>query len=78
LRKLGITKDEGILKTIEFLKKYEKPFFEICIVDNYSKEDFQYWIKSNNISIINIAGPRESNDARIYNRSFELLKNLFD
>ena len=72
-----VIKDEGTLKTIKFCKQNNKTLFEIDISEKTEKEKFKSWLNSNNIKILNIAGPRESNSLGIYNKTTPLLEYLF-
>jgi hypothetical protein len=41
-----------------------------------TRSEFSKWIKSNNILVLNIAGPRESSNPGIYEHTFKLLATL--
>jgi len=71
------TKDKGTLKTKEFCIQNNKAFFEIDVSEKIEKKKFKYWLNSNNIKTLNIAGPRESNSPGIYNKTTPLLEYLF-
>jgi len=52
----------GTLLTANLCKKHKKLLFIIDLdsITVETKEKFKFWIKDNNIEILNIAGPRES------------------
>ncbi len=66
--------------TKKFSLKFRKPFFH---ADLASKElalaatGANDWMKSVDCEILNVAGPRASEDAEIYDKTFEFLTELF-
>ena len=68
----------GTLKAKDYCKMVSKPFFEINLLKNLKKNlvNFDNWIKENQIVIINVAGPKES-EAPIYERTFSFLMKVF-
>ncbi len=70
------TKDLGTFKTIEFCIQNNKAFFEIDLTKKIEKEQFNHWLISNNIKVLNVAGSRESNSPERYNETTSLLKYL--
>ena len=63
--------------TRKLAKKHNRPWIhvdmnEISVQDATDK--IRKWFKNNNISILNVAGPRTSKDPRIYQTSLEVLK----
>lgn len=72
---------DGTLLTIEEVQKQNKSYLMIDLARALQSnvEDIIKWINQNNIIILNIAGPRESNSPGIYKLSLKLLeKTLFD
>lgn len=69
-------KDEGSLKTIEFCKQQHKLFFEFDFSKKVDKKEFNDWLSLNQIRILNIAGPRESNSPGIYQETRSILEYL--
>ncbi len=68
---------DGTCLTIEFAKNINKPHLIISL--NNKKEatySFSKWVKENNIEILNIAGPRESNSPGIFTLACEFLLSL--
>lgn len=70
-------RDEGSMKTIVFCKQNNKAILEIKLLRAFDKEQFVLWIKLNQIKVLNIAGPRESNSPGIYKETTPLLETLF-
>ena len=67
----------GTLKTIEYCKQHNKPVFAINLLEtlNRIRVNFNNWIHNNHVTVLNIAGPRES-EAPVYDMSFSLLMGL--
>jgi hypothetical protein len=69
---------DGTRLTIEYAKEMKKPLL-IIRLDN--KEDagqrLREWVDENNIKVLNIAGPRESNQPGIYKESCAFFQGLF-
>ena len=67
----------GTAFTDEFCKIKKKPLLIINILDEFKKirVNFNTWLKTNIITILNIAGPRES-EVHIYNKAKALLIKL--
>ncbi len=68
---------DGTILTIQEVKDKKKPFLIIDLSENKNIELILNWIKEYNIKVLNIAGPRESHYSGIYQKSFDLLKNVF-
>lgn len=73
----------GTLATYQFTQQYHRPCFIIDAMkfnpDDYcqASNDLQQWIKLHQINILNIAGPRESdNPGIIYTKSKRILDLL--
>jgi len=67
----------GTALTLKLAKKHKKPLF---LVDFSSEEDPQEvinWGRIHDISILNVAGPRESKVLGIHDRTVEFLKRVF-
>jgi hypothetical protein len=69
--------DEGTESTRQLALMHEKPLFIWNLEKNNNLHQFHHWMKKHNIAVLNIAGPRASNDADIYNQTIMLLENLF-
>ena len=68
----------GTAFTIALARGYEKP----CLVLDLEGGDavlpttIQTWVRENNIRVLNVAGPRESNSPGIYNMAKALIKKV--
>lgn len=70
--------DEGTLLTFDQAQHIEKPVLTIDLFEG-GEEDLQKvrsWMNFNYLEIINIAGPRESNNTGIYERAMLFLNKL--
>ena len=67
----------GTALTVKKAEKHSKP----CIVVDLDKEInlgfVRQWIKDNNITALNVAGPRGSKNPTIHNQAMEFLKEMF-
>lgn len=69
----------GTEKTLEFAKKYAKPYLHIDLkVTNLPlvTNEIISWVKRNNIKNLNVAGSKESEDPTIYDETLHILKSL--
>ncbi len=72
---------KGSLDTIEFCKRYQKPYYVCAIADLERMDEYcdvHQWLIRNRIRRLNIAGNRESEDPGIYHKTFEALTLLFN
>ncbi len=63
-----------------FAGKYEKPFLHIDLLDlkiEDAAEKTREWLKSFDCEILNVAGARASEDAKIYDETKKLLNKIF-
>lgn len=67
---------DGTILTIDEVKAQNKPYYIVNLSGENSYNDILLWIKENKISILNIAGPRESSSNGIYNKSLNFLDLL--
>ena len=68
---------EGTLLTIEEAERTEKPHLIIALNEKEEALDtIRGWIDENNIHVLNIGGPRESNSPGVYEETCELLRTL--
>ena len=70
----------GSLLTRKLAEKYDKPFLHI----NFRKENFKQavikarkFLLSGNFQTLNVAGPRASEDAQIYQKTKKILSEIF-
>jgi hypothetical protein len=69
---------DGTLLTIEHAKKQKKPNLIISLAEKKDAVDtIHNWMQENDIKILNIAGPRESNAPGIHDEACELFQELF-
>ena len=70
--------DQGTGLAVDHLKKTAKPYF---IADPGSEDNLDQvrdWLENQEIGVLNIAGPRESNLPGIYDLSYQFLLTLFE
>ena len=67
----------GTLLTKEYCQVHNKPVFAINLLETPKqiRVNFNHWIQQNNVTVLNIAGPRESK-ATVYHMLFSLLMGL--
>jgi len=67
----------GTAITVQFAKAADKPFYFIDLLGAEPDKDiFRCWMAEHSVKILNIAGPRESQQPGIYRQTFTLLLNL--
>lgn len=68
----------GTELTIKMAVSMQKPMMIIDLdkKDDYLEEKFNNWLAENNVETLNIAGPRESSNPGIYEKAYQLLKQL--
>ena len=69
--------DEGTQATYDIARENGKPVFVWKIDQNRNFQQFRNWLDKNNVNVLNIAGPRESNAVGIYSAVLDLLGELF-
>ncbi len=73
------TPDKGTVRTIDYAEMLNKPIYIVHLTMN--REDQETGIlnllEGNRISILNIAGPRESKSPGIYNKTKSFLDDLY-
>jgi hypothetical protein len=67
----------GTRLTIEVAKRLEKPCLMIDLNDAVEKADVQKWMLENHVSILNVAGPRESESPGNSRLAAAFLRRLF-
>ncbi len=70
--------DDGTKTTKKLCDKYFKPTLQVKLTENLDFNTINTWVKQNNIRILNIAGPRESNDPGVYSATLKFLKNFLE
>lgn len=74
----GSTMDKGTRLTHQLAKKLGKPHLVQPLELEKDYAQVNNWLTSNNIQRLNIAGPRESSEKGIYDKTFMFLKNLYE
>lgn len=74
---IPINVTDGTILTIEKVKERNKPYLVVNILDKSALDNIHDWIIKNNIEILNIAGPRESQSLGIYQLVFDVIENYF-
>ena len=69
--------DNGTRLTLNFTQEHEKPVFLVNDTKAADAISFRNWISENNIRVLNVAGPRESNAKGMYAFALQILKRLF-
>jgi len=69
--------DTGTILTKTLLIELKKPFLLVNLSNKIKPESIIKWIENNHIKILNIAGPRESNQPGIYQLTLEFLRMVF-
>lgn len=69
--------NDGTHLTIQKVKAKHKPYLIIDLSKENNIDEVINWTKENNIKLLNIAGPRESQCSGVYNKAFEYLQKIF-
>lgn len=69
--------DRGTALTMNLCKRYNKPCLVIDLSDEKRETDVKRWMQQNNISVLNVAGNRESISPGIHNKAFKFLVGFF-
>ena len=69
--------DRGTQQTFDLAHLHFKPVFVWRIGVNRNYSQFYNWLEKNNITTLNIAGPRESYQPGIYSESLNTLDRIF-
>lgn len=70
----------GSALTPQFAEKYSRPWLHIDLNSTpafRAAGSIKSWIEINGIEVLNVAGPRASKDARIYQTTVEILRTVF-
>lgn len=68
--------DAGTQLTLDIIKTMEKPYFSINLSLNIDPVIVKNWLFNNEVSTVNIAGPRESSCPEIYQQSKLFLSKI--
>ena len=67
----------GTLLTLKLARKHRKPYILVDLAEEAEASTVQEWYRQNQIRIMNVAGPRESEAPGIYFRTLSFLKEFF-
>ena len=70
--------DRGTSLTIDLCKRYDKPCVVINLFDEKPETDIREWLHQNNVSVLNVAGNRESISPGIHDKAYEFLMQVFN
>ena len=68
----------GTSLTKQFCIQHEKEFLEVDLNREPDPEDIIKWLTRNEIEVLNIAGPRESQSPGIYNATMGFLNEVYN
>ena len=79
VKTLPVTVTDGTILTMTEVKEKNVPNIIISLSKDWdgSISDIQKWATKNNIKILNVAGPRESQNKGIYEEAFKFCLKLF-
>ena len=66
----------GTALTVEQARKQRKPFLLVDLAQGGDPEPVRDWIRMNEIKILNVAGPRESQSPGIHDRAVGFLRRV--
>jgi Circularly permutated YpsA SLOG family len=66
----------GTALTIELAKRMQKPCLEVNLNDRPRIKPVRSWLKANRVGILNVAGPRESQNSGIYQQAVKFLRKV--
>lgn len=67
----------GTALTIKLAQKHHKPYLLVDLTQEANVALVREWLRQNEIQVLNVAGPRESEVPGIYMRAALFLRNLF-
>jgi len=68
--------DGGTALTIKLARRLKKPHRVVNLGGNPAIEPVRGWIQANQLQVLNVAGPREKDEQRIYARAKRFLRQL--
>ncbi len=66
----------GTALTLEAAQRMEKPFYVVDLLAKRHLASLQYWVEYEKITVLNVAGPRESRVPGVKHMATEFLKDL--
>lgn len=73
----SFTISEGTRLTMDKAEELKKPLFVVSLSELPTFDTITAWLQQHDITVLNIAGPRESNTPGIYLTAFDFLKKLY-
>lgn len=67
----------GTALTVKLARRHQKPFWVLDLLATPDVKRVQAWLRDHAITVLNVAGPRESERPGIYHRSLLFLMELF-
>lgn len=67
----------GTRYTFEVARKLGKPLWKVEFGEEGKEKEVLDWLESNDIQVLNVAGPRASSEPEIYAVTRELLENVY-
>jgi hypothetical protein len=67
----------GTLLTLKLARKHRKPYILVDLAQEADASVVQEWRRKNQVRILNVAGPRESEAPGIYLEALSFLKEIF-
>jgi hypothetical protein len=68
----------GTALTIELARRQKKPYLVVNLNDDPDVSAVRTWAQVNQIRVLNVAGPRESEKPGVYSKATEFLRHLLD
>lgn len=69
--------DEGTMYSMEMAYKHEKPFYMHDISKDIMPDIIAHWLRKFNVTLLHIAGPKESHSPGIHDAAMSILEQLF-
>jgi len=69
--------DRGTALTIELAERYRKPFHVVDLTGEANVGAVHAWVLTQQMRVLNVAGPRESSCPGIYEQAVQFLRKLF-
>ncbi|HRX70986.1 MAG: putative molybdenum carrier protein [Candidatus Competibacteraceae bacterium] len=67
----------GTALTADLARQIGKPCLIVALEEGIEPATFQDWLVANSITVLNVAGPRESKRPGMYDAAYDCLKSLF-
>lgn len=68
----------GTLSTVKFATSLDKPYLKVDLKRRPDVRAVVDWLIKRDVEVLNVAGPRESKEPGIHNKSLSLLKAVLD